>query len=233
MIDELTQVMLIGLCGYATIRNPNAFAIQIAGARLRFPLRLFGTRSRKQRPVHATAGSPSGLGISVENTLASLSLRHQKRCHDRAQTSRAQCDASETNHRRRRRRFAVRGATVPYMSSHSAARARHKRRVDLRIHRRSKTVRNRPPAPKPAPCVRRRSDRRSRRTAPGRSRCGNNCLRATSRGNRELPIRPRRRPGLVTPSTSCGSPARGSMIKPIRFSLKSDTGALLHPDMQS
>ena len=74
------------------------------------------------------------------------------------------------------------------------------------------------------------SDRRRRRTARERFRCGNSC-RGLQGAEKDRAARrePATAAGLRTPSTSFGLPASGSMIMPRRFRLKSVTGLPLSP----
>ncbi len=223
MCDELAEVMLLAFLAHAAIRDPNAFSMKIHGAGRGLVHLFFRTRSREQRPVHESDGGLAGGAqeSARETRWRPCRPRRQKRCHCRDERLQARFDASGANHRRWRLRFADRGAKAPCTSSHSAATARHKLCADPRIPRRSRTVRSRPPAPKPCPCARRPSDRRRRRTTHGRSRCENNC-REPRDAERDKVAHPEPEwpPGLRTPSTSFGLPACGSIIMPIRFQLE-------------
>ena len=177
MCDELAEVTLLAFRAHAAIRDPNAFSMNIHGAGRGLAHLFFRTRSREQRPVHERDG---GLAERVRNQRgkhAGVLVVHAIKgdAIDRDERLQARFDASGANHRRWRLQFADRGAKAPCTSSHSAATARHKLCAGPRIPRRSRTVRSRPPAPKPCPCVRRPSDRRRCRTTHGRSRCENNC----------------------------------------------------------
>ena len=64
MCHELAEAMLIALRTHSTIRNPNAFAVKIAGAGHGLMHLFFRTRPWEQRPVHESDGGLTGRVLS-------------------------------------------------------------------------------------------------------------------------------------------------------------------------